>query len=114
MFTGDRIPPDEAVALGLANFVVPDDRSGRRGNGLRAPSRGQPPQALQETKGVLNQSLRQAAVNALGYGLAAESQSHDTAEYVAVPEQMRAAQRRVTTGRDWARLAIPTRNSLPL
>ena len=39
---------------------------------------------------VLNQHLRQAAVSVLGYGLAAESQSHDTAEYRAVPEQFRA------------------------
>ena len=39
---------------------------------------------------VLNQHLRQSAVSVLGYGLAAESQSHDTAEYRAVPEQFRA------------------------
>ena len=31
-----------------------------------------------------------AAVTVLGYGLAAESQSHDTPEYKAVPEKMRA------------------------
>ena len=39
---------------------------------------------------MLNQVLRQAAVTVLGYGLAAESQSHDTDEYRAVPEQFRA------------------------
>jgi hypothetical protein len=48
-----------------------------------------PWQAIQDTKHVLNQHLRQAAVGALGLGLAAESQSHDTAEYRAVPEQFR-------------------------
>ena len=48
-----------------------------------------PPQAVQDTKVVLNQHLRQAAVSMLGYGLAAESQSHDTVEYAAVPEQFR-------------------------
>jgi len=90
LFTGDRIPPDEAVALGLANFVVPDDRVVAEAAAFAHRLAAQPPQALQETKAVLNQPLRQAAVNALGYGLAAESQSHDTAEYVAVPEQMRA------------------------
>ena len=45
---------------------------------------------MQDTKAVLNQALRQAAVNALGFGLAAESQSHDTEDYVRVPEKMRA------------------------
>ena len=49
-----------------------------------------PPQAVQDTKSVLNQHLRMAAVTVLGYGLAAESQSHDTPEYRAVPEKMRA------------------------
>jgi hypothetical protein len=34
---------------------------------------------------VLNQQLRAAAVAALDYGLAAESQSHDTTEYADVP-----------------------------
>jgi enoyl-CoA hydratase len=48
-----------------------------------------PPQQVQDTKAVLNQILRANAVLALGYGLAAESQSHDTPEYVAFPEQFR-------------------------
>jgi hypothetical protein len=45
---------------------------------------------VQDTKLVLNQVLRQAAVNVLGYGLAAESQSHDTDEYAAIPAKFRA------------------------
>jgi enoyl-CoA hydratase len=44
---------------------------------------------VQETKAVLNQTLRRNAVGALGYGLAAESQSHDTTEYAAVPARFR-------------------------
>ena len=48
-----------------------------------------PPQQVQDTKAVLNQILRHNAVLTLGYGLAAESQSHDTQEYVAFPEQFR-------------------------
>jgi hypothetical protein len=38
---------------------------------------------------LLNQWIRQAAVSMLGFGLAAESQSHDTAEFRAVPEKFR-------------------------
>ena len=52
-----------------------------------------PPQAVQDTKSVLNQLLRQAAVNVLGFGLAAESQSHDTEEYRVVPEKFRSRSR---------------------
>lgn len=48
-----------------------------------------PPQAVQESKAVLNQILRANAVAVLGYGLAAESQSHDTPEYAAVPESFK-------------------------
>jgi hypothetical protein len=48
---------------------------------------------VQDTKSVLNQLLRQAAVNVLGFGLAAESQSHDTEEYRAVPEKFRSRSR---------------------
>ena len=44
-------------------------------------------QSVQDTKALLNQHLRASAVATLGYGLAAESQSHDTAEYQAVPDQ---------------------------
>jgi enoyl-CoA hydratase/carnithine racemase len=52
-----------------------------------------PPQAVQDTKTVLNGLLRQAAVSVLGFGLAAESQSHDTVEYRAIPEKFRSRAR---------------------
>ncbi len=87
LLTGDRIPAAEAVALGLANFVVPAESLQSDALAFAHRLAKQPPQAVQDTKSVLNQSLRQAAVGALGYGLAAESQSHDTEEYRAVPEQ---------------------------
>lgn len=90
LFTGDRISAADAVAMGLANFVVPDDRLVAEATAFAHRLAAQPPQALQETKAILNQGLRQAAVNVLGYGLAAESQSHDTDEYVAMPSRLRA------------------------
>jgi enoyl-CoA hydratase len=50
----------------------------------------QPPQAVQETKAILNQVLRQSAVNRLRYGIVAEVHSHDTDAYGQVVEGNRA------------------------
>jgi enoyl-CoA hydratase/carnithine racemase len=89
LLTGDRIPASAAVTMGLANEAVPADRLMPEAIALAQRLAQLPPQAVQDTKALLNQPLRQAAVLALGYGLAAESQSHDTVEYAAVGEQFR-------------------------
>ena len=89
LLTGDRIPAPTAVELGLANFAVPADALLPEATAFAHRLAALPPQAVQDTKVVLNQVLRQAAVNVLGFGLAAESQSHDTEEYRAVPEKFR-------------------------
>ncbi|WSY64542.1 enoyl-CoA hydratase/isomerase family protein [Nocardia sp. NBC_00881] len=81
ILTGDRIPAATAVEIGLANHAVPASELLDRARALAARIAAQPPQAVRDTKSVLNQHLRQAAVTTLGMGLAAESQSHDTAEY---------------------------------
>ena len=90
LMTGDRISPEVAVELGLATRVVPADSLMDEALELARKVAALPPQAVQDTKAVLNQHLRMAAVTSLGFGLAAESQSHDTAEYRAVPETFRA------------------------
>jgi enoyl-CoA hydratase/carnithine racemase len=90
LLTGDRIPAPVAVELGLANFAVPSESLLDDATAFAHRLAAMPPQAVQDTKLVLNQILRQAAVNVLGYGLAAESQSHDTDEYRRVPERFRA------------------------
>ena len=79
-----------AVELGLATRVVPADALMDEALTLARKIAALPPQAVQDTKVVLNQHLRMAAVTSLGFGLAAESQSHDTPEYRAVPETFRA------------------------
>jgi enoyl-CoA hydratase/carnithine racemase len=89
LLTGDRIPAAEAVAMGLANDAVPAERLLPDAIAFAQRLAALPPQAVQDTKAILNQQLRHAAVTTLGYGLAAESQSHDTVEYAAVPEQFR-------------------------
>jgi len=91
LFTGDRIPATDAVALGMANFVVPADRLLPEAVAYAHRLAGQPPFAVQETKSVLNQHLRQAAVNALALGLAAEGQAHDTDDYRRVVDGLRPA-----------------------
>jgi enoyl-CoA hydratase/carnithine racemase len=93
LLTGDPVPPDEAVAIGLANFVVPADRVVAEATAFAHRLAALPPQAVQDTKAVLNQHLRLSAVAALGYGLAAETHSHDTPEYAEVPERFRSRPR---------------------
>jgi enoyl-CoA hydratase/carnithine racemase len=93
LLTGDPVPPAEAVAIGLANFVVPADEIVARATTFAHRLAALPPQAVQDTKSVLNQQLRLSAVAALGYGLAAETHSHDTPEYAAVPEKFRSRKR---------------------
>jgi len=89
LLTGDRIPADVAVSLGLATRAVPSNEVLAEAIAMAQRIAALPPQAVQDTKMILNQHLRQASVAVLGYGLAAESQSHDTAEYRAVPEKFR-------------------------
>jgi enoyl-CoA hydratase len=89
LLTGDAIPPEDAVAIGLANFVVPGDEVVAQATAFAHRLAALPPQAVQDTKAVLNQQLRLSAVAALGFGLAAETHSHDTPEYAAVPERFR-------------------------
>jgi len=89
LLTGDRLAAAEAVELGLANFAVPADRLLDEALAYAHRLAAQPRQAVQETKAVLNQHLRASDVRALRYGLAAESHSHDTADYAAMAEKMK-------------------------
>lgn len=90
LMTGDRIPAARAVELGLANEAVPADQVVAHAVAFAQRLAKLPPQAVQDTKVTINQHLRAAAVSVLGFGLPAESQSHDTVEYAQVPEQFRA------------------------
>jgi len=89
LLTGDRIPAAVAVELGLANFVVPADRLLDDAVAFAQRLAAQPPQAVQETKSLLNQHLRANAERTLAMGLAMENRSHDTAEYEAISESIR-------------------------
>jgi enoyl-CoA hydratase len=89
LLTGDRVPPQVAVEMGMANRVVSPESLMPESIAFAHRLAALPWQAVQDTKSVLNQHLRQSAVAALGFGFAAESQSHDTAEYRAVPSTFR-------------------------
>ena len=58
LLTGDRIPAAEAVAMGLANFAVPKDELLAAATAFAHRLAGLPPQAVQDTKVLLNQTLR--------------------------------------------------------
>lgn len=89
LLTGERIPAAKAVELGLVNHAVPRDELLERATAFAAKVAGLPPQAVQDTKSVLNQHLRAASVATLGFGIAAETHSHDTPEYRAIAEGLR-------------------------
>jgi enoyl-CoA hydratase len=89
LLTGDTMSAEVAVELGLANFVVPRDAVVSEAMAFAHRLAALPPQAVQDTKGLLNQQLRLSAVTSLGYGLAAETHSHDTPEYAEVPARFR-------------------------
>lgn len=74
---GDRLPAADAVALGLANRVVPRGESRREAIALAARLAALPPQSVRETKAVLNEALRAAVVSVLPAAIAAESASFD-------------------------------------
>ena len=78
LFTGDRIPADQAVAIGLANRVVPDDELRTDALALEHRLTAQPPQAIQETKRALNLHLQAAIANVAPFALSAESESFAT------------------------------------
>lgn len=75
LFTGDRIPAETAVRLGLANRVVPAADLLAEATALAHRLAAQPAQALQETKRAVNIFLQQAAATVLPFALSAEGES---------------------------------------
>jgi enoyl-CoA hydratase/carnithine racemase len=78
LLTGDRIPAAEAVNLGLANRVVPDDQLMKEAVALAERLAAQPPQAVQETKRALNLHLQAAISLVAPFALSAEAESFAT------------------------------------
>jgi enoyl-CoA hydratase len=87
LFTGDRISPETAVSLGLANRVVPADRLMDEAVALAERFAAQPRQAIQSTKRALNLHLQRAMAGVLEYALAEEFKSFDEPEHQAIVQR---------------------------
>jgi enoyl-CoA hydratase len=87
LLTGERLTPEKALEFGLANRVFPADQLMTEALAMAERIAMLPPQAVQDTKQLLNQQLRMAAVGVLGQGLAGETVSQFTAEYRASRER---------------------------
>jgi enoyl-CoA hydratase len=84
LLTSARIPADQAVALGLANRVVPDELLLDEAFALADRLAAQPPQAVQSTKRALNMHMKRAVAGVLEYALTEEFASFDTPEHQAL------------------------------
>lgn len=74
---GDRLLAADALSLGLANRVVPRGAALRTALELAERLVGLPPQAVRETKALLNRALQGAVESMLDRALAAETASFD-------------------------------------
>ena len=81
VFLGRRINAPEALALGLVNEVVPTGKSVEKALELAGKLAKLPPQALRETKAMLNAPLRDRLAAAAGDAFRHESDSFDTTEF---------------------------------
>jgi enoyl-CoA hydratase len=81
LYTGDRIPAERAVELGLASRVVAADELLAEAHRLAERFAAQPAAALQGTKRVLNMYLSTALGGAVQAGFAAEAVTMETEEH---------------------------------
>lgn len=86
LLTSDRIPAARAVAIGLANRVVPDGELRAEALALAHRLAAQPPQAVQSTKRALNLHLKRAMAGVLEFALSEEFDSFDAPEHRALVE----------------------------
>jgi enoyl-CoA hydratase len=78
LLTGERIPAEQCVELGLANFAVPDEQVVPEALELAQRLARQPQQALEETKRALNLHVQAAIQRVAPFAFAAESESFAT------------------------------------
>lgn len=83
LFLGDRVNPQRAVEMGLANRVVPAAGLLDEARALALRLAAAPQHALRDTKRALNQSLEVALASTRNYGLAAERYSMTDPDFLA-------------------------------
>jgi enoyl-CoA hydratase/carnithine racemase len=84
LLTSEPIPAEQAVALGLANRVVPDADLLDQALAVAQRIAKLPPQAVQSTKRALNMHIKRAVAGVLEYALSEEYDSFETAEHQAL------------------------------
>jgi enoyl-CoA hydratase len=77
LLLGDRVPAEDAVRIGIANRVVPTGKSVEVALELAKRIAALPPQAVRETKAVLNRAVHDAVESVLKQAIAAEIESFD-------------------------------------
>jgi enoyl-CoA hydratase len=77
LLLGERLDAETAVTIGLANRVVPEGTSREAALDLAERLASQPPQAVRETKALLNTALRALVDAALPTALVTETASFD-------------------------------------
>ena len=78
--TGDRIPARRAAEIGLVNHVCPDDQVLEQALACAHRIAKLPPQAVQDTKRVLNLHMERAVLATIDYAFTAEYRSFDSPE----------------------------------
>lgn len=91
LLLGERIPSHEAVALGLANRVVPDADLMTEAVALAHRLAAQPAQAIQETKRALNLHMQAAISLVASFALSAEGESFATDDIRKTIEKFKSA-----------------------
>jgi enoyl-CoA hydratase/carnithine racemase len=78
--TGDKISAQRAAQIGLANHVCPDDEVVPQALACAERIAALPPQAVQDTKRILNLHLERAVLATLDFALSAEDKSFGSPE----------------------------------
>ena len=90
LLLGERVDPQEALRIGLANHVAPAGEVMPAALALAHRLAALPPQAVQDTKRSLNLHLKVAMNAVLDFSLAAEGESFATPEVAAAVARIRA------------------------
>jgi enoyl-CoA hydratase len=93
LFLGDRVSPQDAVRLGLANRVVAADKLLDEALELAERLAALPAQALRDTKRAVNLHLEQAMAAVLEPALLAERESMHAPDHIAIVEKIIARRR---------------------
>jgi enoyl-CoA hydratase/carnithine racemase len=88
LFTGDRIPAEIAVSLGLANRVVPNDELRQAALTLAHRLAAQPAEALRQTKWALSLLVDHISTGAMEAALVAEHDTMTSADHIRIVDAM--------------------------